>query len=183
MEKAYELEFVIAAMETSVTMGALESLKKLSNAKPVDSVRSGRSGDHFHPALSLVERVRGQELANVSMVEREKSGVKEPPLMLACATVLDENANTGVNGANMDSVLVGIKTQSSVFIYLVTCDRGTQQRTRECINGRPGDVGCPGSDFEAIPCEEEACIRYVDYPDANPVPVECDENPDYGGKL
>lgn len=62
----------------------------------------------------------------------------------------------------------------------VTCDRGTVTRTRECINGRPGDLGCPGSDFEAMACEEEACIRYVEYEDEARFPVECDENPDYG---
>ena len=64
----------------------------------------------------------------------------------------------------------------------MTCDRGTVTRTRECINGRPGDAGCPGSDFEAMACEEEACIRYVEYEDEAQFPIECDENPEYGGK-
>jgi hypothetical protein len=30
-------------------------------------------------------------------------------------------------------------------------------------------------------CEEEACIRYVEYEDEAQFPIECDENPEYGG--
>lgn len=72
---------MIVATETSATMDVSESPKKLSSAKPVGNVPSGLFGDHFLLVPSLVEKVRGQEHANVSMGEKEKLDARAPPSM------------------------------------------------------------------------------------------------------
>lgn len=47
----------------------------------------------------------------------------------------------------------------------VTCGQGVTTRTRPCMNGRPGDQGCPGSATESDTCEMSACEVFVDYGD------------------
>ena len=37
----------------------------------------------------------------------------------------------------------------------VTCGRGTVSRSRECVNGNPGDHGCEGNDSEQKVCRSE----------------------------
>jgi len=45
----------------------------------------------------------------------------------------------------------------------VTCGQGITRRTRPCMNGNPGDVGCPGEATETDTCEMSACEYFVEY--------------------
>ena len=37
----------------------------------------------------------------------------------------------------------------------VTCGQGVQQRSRDCLNGEPGDIGCEGNVIEQTLCNTQ----------------------------
>ena len=66
---------------------------------------------------------------------------------------------------------------SSWFAYgdcSVTCGDGTRIRTRECINGSPGNPGCQiGDETEQVFCSKEKCIFWSTWSDYTDCSVTC----------
>ena len=48
-----------------------------------------------------------------------------------------------------------------------------KQRSRQCVNGNPGDIGCEGPTSESRPCNSFPCSSYSEWTQYSPCTASC----------